>query len=214
MTFTETGFVCPPMPAPDLAAVFRQVLGENLVPGRGGFVVAPTQSLVDGKVFDLATGPIDPAGLIGLPHPVLTGSGLTVARYRASTGAVDPGLLVVLRSALVAEAQAVLVAAARKCHEFLASRRSGGLKLSTHPVVAHQVAGAVAVVESLRHADVTAALSTSAGRAWLVSTVDEAAASLGKLVGGRALLAGNLVALRAVLLTVNRIYLGGDPCTP
>lgn len=207
------GFSFPPVPGPDLDGVFRRVLGDGHVPGWRGLLVAPRATLARAQVVDLTSGSVDRAALTELPHPVLRRCGLVVARYPGTAEPGPAGLVVTVRAALVAEAQRVLVAGARYCQDFLASRRSGGRRLSAHPVVAHQVAGAVAAVAALRYADVSAALADPAGRDWLVSSVDDAAAALVKLAGGRSLLAGHLVALRTVLLTVNRVYLGGDPCT-
>ncbi|MGH3156361.1 MAG: hypothetical protein ACRDNF_07295, partial [Streptosporangiaceae bacterium] len=65
---------------------------------------------------------------------------------------------------------------------------------------------------AVKRADPALALASPAARQWLAEQVDAVALSLIKLAGGRSMLAGGMVELRTVLLTVNRIYLAGQSC--
>ncbi|HKT03595.1 MAG TPA: hypothetical protein VJT31_29040, partial [Rugosimonospora sp.] len=120
----------------------------------------------------------------------------------------------VLRLALAETGRDLLGEAVGWCRDFLASRHSGGQRLSAHPQVAHQLAVLVARAAALRQVDLPLTLAEQAGRAWWVREADELAYGLIHLAGGRSVLCGQMVQLRTALLYANRVYLGGTPCHP
>lgn len=206
----------------DLTAAFARALGAPYVPGRRGLALAPEALLADlgSGVIDLVGGQrIDPTQLTVVENPVLSRWGLAAVRYPSP----DPGLVApterdsrllrALRVAILEEERVTLGRAVRWCQDFLSSRRTGGHKLSTHPNVAYQMAALVAAASALAAVDLPATLGTEAGRGWLVCNLDEAHEQLTRMVGGRSMLAGNMVQLRAVTLTVNRLYIGRGTCS-
>jgi hypothetical protein len=198
----------------DVVGALAEPLGGAVQVGHRGLLLsAPTPAGTgwSGPVVDAGTGrDVDPAHLTELPNPLLRRIGLSVLRYPATESADSPELLTEVRLSLLAEEQRALVAGVQWCQDFLDSRRAGVQKLSAQPVVAHQAAALFSDAVALLRADLPAALSTAAGRDWLVAEVDATAERLIKLAGGRALLAGQMVSLRTVLLLTNRIYLGSE----
>jgi hypothetical protein len=211
----------------DLAGVLIAAFGERYLAGYDGLLLAFRPMLADPawRALDLAAGrPVH--SIQELDNPLLARQELVVCRYTPSgvSGSGVGGsneLLPALRTVLLAEERRVIAASVHRCEHFLASRRTGsgmgpstgGRKLSSHPVVANQLAALVAGAAALKRADSVIALGTAAGREWLTEQVDAVAVNLIKLSGGRSMLAGHMVQLRTVLFVVNRIYLAGQPCS-
>ena len=194
----------------DFARVYG-VLGRDRVPGRGGLAIAPRGWLTPPhRILDLADGHlVSPHDVLAVDNPMWKRQGIGVASYRRSTpaGAANPGLLGEFRAELADEQRRLLSSALSWCQEFLSGRRAGAQRLSSHPVVSQAVARLVCDAVTLTTADLTATLATTPGRGWFVDEVDTMANELIRLAGGRAMLSGQMVHLRMLLLTLNRAYM-------
>jgi len=193
---------------------FRRVFGADQPTGHRGAVLAPTPWLADpgGKITDLASGTlIDRGDLTLVDSPMWRKLGLALATYRPPAGMT--GAAGHLRVAMVTEELRLLDTAVHDAHQFLSTRHSGGVRLSTHPVVVQRMGALIAGLHALAAADLAECARTDAGLDWLTDEIDTAASHLIKLVGGRAMLADNAVELRTLVTTLNRIYLQDGTCS-
>ncbi len=197
----------------DFSVVYTASLGDNRLPGHRGWVLAPECWLRDEtyEVVDLWSGMPVPARQVTLVNnPVWQRRQLAVARYSFTddTGRNEPHVLLArFRQALVDEQIRVIRAASNWCREFLASRTIGTQTLGSHPAVAQVMAALVRDVYALNAGVRATQLDTPGWRAWLIDEVDSIGEQLIKLAGGRAMLDGQMVYLRTLLLTLNRLYL-------
>jgi hypothetical protein len=194
----------------DLGDVSADVLGSRRLAGHAGLALAPRAWLGPGEceLVDLRSGAtIEAIELV--PNPLWEQQGLAVVRYDAPETTAESPLVPRFRTALVTAEVDAIRAAVEWCQRFLASRKVGGQTLATHPVVAQEVAQLASDVLLLARADAAASVATRAGREWLAEQVDVIGRRLIALAGGRALLAGQMVQLRALFLTLNRLHLEG-----
>ena len=197
---------------------FRQVYDacrpDRWLPGYRGWVFAPQPWLEGGgyAIVDLGDGrEVAAEDVILRRNPLWQRQQLGVAWYppRDVIAAPDEACQFRLRfrSAVVGHEIDLIRAATDWCQCFLAARTSGKHGLAHHPVVAQMSAGLVRDVYALGAADLDACLVTPGGRRWLTDEVDSICGQLIKLAGGRAVLSGQMVYLRTLFLTLNRLYL-------
>lgn len=197
----------------ELDRLYAETLPDRMLPGHHGWVVATAEAAAAAEgVVDLAAGrELDRSALTVLDAPLWSHQGIALARYfpggpAETSSSARPAAF---RLALVREELRALAAATRWCQDFLASRRTGGQRLSGHPAVRLAMARATADVWALQAVDLPSTIDTPGGRAWLVDEIDSAANQLIKLAGGRAMLRGHAVQLQSLLLLLNRTYLEG-----
>jgi hypothetical protein len=186
------------------------------LPGHRGLLFAPQCWLGDSRyaVIDLdQEREVDRESLRFLPSPLWQQQGFGLASYPWNVDAeqVRPGqLLTSFRSAVVRQQLRALHLAVEWCHKFLSSRMVGDQRLGQHPVVVQGLGRVIRDLYALRTVDLAGVL---ADRSWFIDEVDNVAEQLIKLVGGRAMLSGQMVQLRTMLLTLNRLYLEDPACT-
>lgn len=196
---------------------FTQVLAvrsqEPWLPGYRGWVFAPQPWLSDNsyEIIDLWSGQTISRGAITfLSNPLWQRLQLGIAYYLPVVNTVAPNkghsILLNFRLALIEEQMRLIGVAANWCQEFLGSRVIEKQVLSSHPVVAQLIARLIRDVYALNTFD-RACLAIGSGRHWLIDEIDSIGEQLIKLVGGRAMLSGQMVYLRTLFLTLNRLYL-------
>jgi hypothetical protein len=182
-------------------------------------LLAPHRWLTDSRyvIVDMERElPLELRSLRLLPNPVWEQQGLCVASYAAHADAdlLSAGaLLCRFRLALIRGQLDALHRAVDWCHSFLSSRSIGEQRLGQHPAVMLSLGRVVRDLYALQCADLTDYLGAQSDRTWLIEEIDTVAEQLIKLAGGRAMLSGQMVQLRTVLLTMNRLYLEDRGCS-
>ena len=183
------------------------------LPGHRGWVFGPDARLgnPEGVVIDLPSGrPVARQALSQIGNPLWERQSLAIARYACPTGGPEPhgsALLHAVRVGLAGEQIRLIHEAIAWCHTFLSGRTSGQQKLINQPYVAQLLASVVRDAHALDRSTLDTCLSSVGARHWLVDEIDSIGTRLIKLVGGRAMLGGQMVYLHTLFLTLNRLYL-------
>jgi hypothetical protein len=199
----------------DFLATLAECRQDSWLPGYRGRVFVPRIWLEDDThtIIDLESGHgVERSAVTCLNNPLWQQHGLAVGCYPTAPDAPVPGqipeLLTTFRLALVNEQTRVLRKAVEWCQAFLSSRPHGRQTLSSHPVVSQMLAMLIRDAYALMTIDRTW-FDTAGGRHYAVDAIDSVCEQLIKLAGGRAMLCGQMVHLRTLFLTLNRLYLEG-----
>ena len=194
--------------------IFAESLPAQCLPGYRGAVFVPQSYLASGtyRLYDLASGQsLTLQAVTEENNPLWQRHGMAVARYtpppNLEQGEKQEKLLRGFQCALVQEQCAILSQAEQWSYEFLSARTIGTQKIVSYPPVSHLLAKVVRDRYALSTCNIAASLAQPGGGAWLTEEIDAICEQLIKLVGGRAMLRGQMVYLRMLFLLLNRIYL-------